>query len=168
MASGCRRSPRLANKTQTNSALVLLLADLITTARARVNQLPRHYAEFRILDALLTHAPTAEGVEVIARDIIAASEEEDGLVQLAGLYKTGLLLPSEYLSSYPGNVIQHSVLSGLSTVRGGGNTPLVSFHPSRDSDIQSEAEAIDLELAKRDRAKLQKYVSQLILLFTRV
>ena len=40
---------------------------------------------------------TTEGMEVIATDIIAASEEEDGLVQLAKFYMTGLILPSEPL-----------------------------------------------------------------------
>jgi len=34
-------------------------------------------------------------MEVIATDIIAASEEEDGLVQLARFYMTGLILPRE-------------------------------------------------------------------------
>jgi hypothetical protein len=39
-----------------------------------------------LLKALLNHAPTTGGgggVDVIAKDIIEASEEEDGLVQLA-------------------------------------------------------------------------------------
>jgi hypothetical protein len=34
-------------------------------------------------------------VEVIARDIVEVSEEEDGLKQLAKFYTTGLILPSE-------------------------------------------------------------------------
>lgn len=51
--------------------------------------------EFRLLNALLTHAPTAEGVDVIATDIITASSEPDGLKQLAEFYETCLLLPSK-------------------------------------------------------------------------
>jgi hypothetical protein len=49
----------------------------------------------RLLKALLKYAPTAEGMLVIATDIIAASEEENGLVLLAKFYMTGLILPSE-------------------------------------------------------------------------
>jgi len=48
-----------------------------------------------LLKALLKYAPTAEGMLVIATDIIAASEEENGLAQLAQFYTTGLILPSE-------------------------------------------------------------------------
>jgi hypothetical protein len=51
--------------------------------------------KFRLLNALLTHALTAEGVDVIATDIITASSEPDGLKQLAKFYETGLLLPSK-------------------------------------------------------------------------
>ena len=45
-------------------------------------------------------------------------------------------------------------------VKGGGRTPQVSFHPSRDQQIQVEANEIaaDLETAKRDPTTLKKYV----------
>jgi hypothetical protein len=45
-------------------------------------------------------------------------------------------------------------------VKAGGRTPQVSFHPSRDQEIESEANAIaaDLEIAKRDPGTLKKYV----------
>ena len=45
-------------------------------------------------------------------------------------------------------------------VKAGGRTPQVSFHPSRDQQIQVEANEIaaDLEHAKRDPATLKKYV----------
>jgi hypothetical protein len=64
-------------------------------AKEALDQLPREGFEFRILDAFLTHAPTTEGVEVIASDIVEASKQEGGLVRLANFYKDGLLLPSE-------------------------------------------------------------------------
>jgi hypothetical protein len=51
--------------------------------------------DIRLLKALLKHAPTAEGIWVIATDIITASAQEGGLALLAKLYTTGLLLPSE-------------------------------------------------------------------------
>jgi hypothetical protein len=46
-------------------------------------------------------------------------------------------------------------------VKGGGQTPQVSFHPSRDIEIKSTADdiAVDLEAAKRDQALLKQYVS---------
>jgi len=91
----------------------------------------------RLLKALLTHAPTTEGMLVIATDIIAASEEEDGLALLAKFYTTGLILP----------------------MKANGQTPQVSFHPSRDVIIKSTAEGIaaDLETAKRDKTTLKRY-----------
>ena len=49
----------------------------------------------RLLNALLTHAPTLKGASVIATDIIAASASLDGPGQLAEFYITGLLLPSK-------------------------------------------------------------------------
>ena len=67
----------------------------VTIAQEKLEALPSNDVNHRLLKALLEHAPTTEGVEVIARDIIAASEEEDGLVQLARFYTTGLILPSE-------------------------------------------------------------------------
>jgi len=54
----------------------------VTIAQERLNALPSNNVNHRLLKALLEHAPTTEGVEVVATDIIAASEEEDGLVQL--------------------------------------------------------------------------------------
>ena len=50
---------------------------------------------FRLLDALLTHSPTVEGLGVIAAHIVAGSAEPDGLNQLAEFYTTRLLLPSK-------------------------------------------------------------------------
>jgi hypothetical protein len=49
---------------------------------------------------------------------------------------------------------------GFLSVKAGGQTPQVSFHPSRDMNIQSEADdvAVDLESAKRDNKLLKKYV----------
>jgi hypothetical protein len=72
----------------------------VSTARAKLQGLARDSIEFRLLDALLTHAPTIEGLHVIAADIIAASAELDGLERLAEFYKTGLLLPSKPPISY--------------------------------------------------------------------
>ena len=45
-------------------------------------------------------------------------------------------------------------------MKAGGRTPQVSFHPSRDQEIETEANAYaaDLEIAKRDPATLKKYV----------
>jgi hypothetical protein len=47
-----------------------------------------------------------------------------------------------------------------SIVKAGVQTPQVSFHPSRDPEIQTEANAIavDPETAKRDQKMLKKYV----------
>jgi hypothetical protein len=46
-------------------------------------------------------------------------------------------------------------------VKAGGQTPLVSFRPSRDAEIQGQIEeiAVDLEAAKRDKRLLKAYVS---------
>lgn len=106
-------------------------------ARTKLQALANNSIEFRLLNALLTHAPTIGGRDVIATDIVAASVEPHGLEELAQFYKTGLLLP----------------------MRAGGKTPQVSFHPSRDPEIQTEANAItvDLETAKRDQKMLKKY-----------
>jgi hypothetical protein len=73
-------------------------------ARAKLQDLPADDIEFRLLDALLTNAPTPEGVAVIAADIISASEEPNGLTQLATFYKTGLLLPSKSSSVSEGSI----------------------------------------------------------------
>jgi hypothetical protein len=65
----------------------------------------------RLLEALLKYAPTAEGMLVIATDIIAASEEENGLALLAQFYTTGLILPSE--SSCNGDRSVNRCLTGV-------------------------------------------------------
>ena len=49
-----------------------------------------------LLKALLKHAPTAEGILTIATDIIAASEQEDGLALLAMFYTT--FTPAQWIS----------------------------------------------------------------------
>lgn len=67
----------------------------VETARAKLQILAKDSIEFRLLDALLTHAPTLEGSGVIATDIVAVSAEPDGLNQLAEFYKKGFLLPSK-------------------------------------------------------------------------
>jgi hypothetical protein len=71
-------------------------------AHAKLESLAKDSIPFRLLNALLTHAPTVEGVGVIASDIIAASAEPGGLDRLAEFYKTGLLLPSRLLISNSG------------------------------------------------------------------
>ncbi|KAF8228325.1 hypothetical protein L208DRAFT_1292181 [Tricholoma matsutake] len=113
------------------------MSDVEAAARAKLQSLRKDSIAFCLLNALLANAPTVEGVEVIATDIIDASEQSDGLDQLAEFYKTGLLLP----------------------MKAGGRTPQVSFHPSRDPEIKSEANAIaiDLETTKRDPTTLKKY-----------
>jgi hypothetical protein len=72
---------------------------------AKLNDLPSQDVNCRLLKALLEYAPTAEGKEVIASDIIAASEEEDGLMHLARFYTTGLILPREPPFYNDGSVI---------------------------------------------------------------
>jgi hypothetical protein len=72
-------------------------AQFIEEARAQLNGLPQESQTFRLLDALLSHAPTPQGKSVIATDIIAASEEADGFQQLEKFYITGLLLPCRSL-----------------------------------------------------------------------
>ncbi|KIJ97904.1 hypothetical protein K443DRAFT_9560 [Laccaria amethystina LaAM-08-1] len=103
----------------------------VVIADGKLKDLPSKDVNRRLLKALLEYAPTTEGKEVIASDIIAASEEEDGLTQLARFYTTGLILP----------------------LKGGGRTPQVSFHSSQDIEIKSTADdiAVDLEAAKRDQ-----------------
>lgn len=138
-----RRSSRLNSHSQSTGASSALSTGPPTStstaevAHAKLESLAKDSISFRLLNALLTHAPTVEGVGVIVADIIAASAEPGDLVQLAEFYKTGLLLP----------------------MKAGGRTPQVSFHPSRDQEIESEANAIaaDLEIAKRDPATLKKY-----------
>jgi hypothetical protein len=61
--------------------------------------------ELRLLDALLTCAPTAKGVDIIAMDIITASAQPDGLGQLTDFYITGLLLPSKPSMALPFNIM---------------------------------------------------------------
>jgi len=69
----------------------------ITDAREKLQVLARDSIAFRLLDVLLTRAPTEEGSDVIARDIIDASTEPDGFDQLAQFYTIGLLfLPSKF------------------------------------------------------------------------
>jgi hypothetical protein len=77
----------------------------VTIAQDKLKALLSDDVNRRLLQALLMHAPTNEGVETIATDIIAASEEEDGLVQLARFYTTGLILPSEPPFDIGGSVI---------------------------------------------------------------
>jgi hypothetical protein len=78
----------------------------VVIAEGKLKALPSNDVNHRLLKALLEHAPTAEGVEVIAGDIIAASEEEeDGLVQLARFYTTGLIIPREPPFDSNGSVI---------------------------------------------------------------
>lgn len=69
-------------------------------ARLKLQSLPKDGINFRILDALLEHAPTAKGVSVIVNHIITASEEPDGLNQLANFYITELLIPSTLPFAY--------------------------------------------------------------------
>jgi hypothetical protein len=77
----------------------------VTIAQDKLKALPSDDVNHRLLQVLLKYAPTTEGVEVIATDIIAVSEEEDGLVQLAEFYTTGLILPSEPPFDINGSVI---------------------------------------------------------------
>lgn len=70
----------------------------VEVARAKLESLEKDSISFRLLEALLKHAPTVEGANVIITDIIAASAEPNGLDQLAEFYKTGrLLIPSKLL-----------------------------------------------------------------------
>jgi len=81
----------------------------VEAAREKLQVLAKHSIAFRLLDAFLTHAPTIEGVDVIAGDILAASTQPDGFEQLADLYKINFLLPSTFpvmtdrypLNAYP-------------------------------------------------------------------
>ena len=70
------------------------MSDVEAAARAKLQSLRKDSITFCLLNALLANAPTVEGVEVVATDIIDASEQSDGLDQLAEFYKIGLLLPS--------------------------------------------------------------------------
>ena len=67
----------------------------VAIAQDKLKALPSDDVNHRLLKALLTCAPTIEGEEIIASDIIDASEQKDGLAQLAEFYITGLILPSE-------------------------------------------------------------------------
>ena len=69
-------------------------------ARIQLESLDKNSQTFRLLDAFLTHAPTAEGVDVIASDIVTASAVQGGLDELAEFYTTGLILPSKFQSSH--------------------------------------------------------------------
>ena len=77
----------------------------VTIAQEKLKALPSNDVNHHLLNFLLEHALTTEGVEVIATDIIAVSEEEDSLVQLARFYTTGLILPSEPPFDINGSVI---------------------------------------------------------------
>ena len=79
----------------------------VTIALEKLKALPKDHVDHRLLKALLNHAPTAEGIQVIATDIITASEEKNGLAQLARFYMTGLILPSVPLFDSHGSC--HSV-----------------------------------------------------------
>jgi len=72
--------------------------------------------------------------------------------QLTMFYKTRLLLPSD--------VPLCSQSIWLVNRKAGGQTPQVSFHPLRDFEIQSEAEAVavDLDTSKTNPSALKKYV----------
>ena len=74
---------------QSNASSQVMIAD------RKINDLPSKDVNCRLLRALLKYAPTVEGKQVIASDIIVASEEENGLMQLARFYTTGLILPRE-------------------------------------------------------------------------
>ena len=68
----------------------------VMIADRKINDLPSKDVNCRLLRALLEYAPTVEGKQVIASDIVVASEEEEnGLMQLARFYTTGLILPRE-------------------------------------------------------------------------
>jgi hypothetical protein len=79
---------------------------LAANAQEELKALPSNDVNHRLLKALLDHAPTIEGVEVIATDIIEASKKKDGLVNLARFYTTGLILPSEPPFDIDGSVIR--------------------------------------------------------------
>jgi hypothetical protein len=72
------------------------MEETVALAQEKLQVLAPDTLEFRVLDALLAHAPTAQGVLVIANDIIDASTQQNGFVQLANFYTSGLILPSEY------------------------------------------------------------------------
>jgi hypothetical protein len=65
------------------------------TAREKLQGFSEDSIDFRLLDALLTHALTALGADVVARHIIDVSAASDGLSQLAKFYIIGLPLPSK-------------------------------------------------------------------------
>jgi hypothetical protein len=69
-------------------------------ARAKLESLEKNSISFRLLDSLLTHAPTVEGLNIIISDIITASAETNGLDQLAEFYITGLFMPSNLYIFY--------------------------------------------------------------------
>jgi hypothetical protein len=85
-----KKQAQLSETTGATSSWGTPSSTTVSTARAKLQGLARDSIEFRLLDALLTHAPTIEGLDVIATDIIAASAELDGLEWLAEFYKTGL------------------------------------------------------------------------------
>ena len=110
----------------------------------------------RFLNAL-THAPTETGLEVIAMDIITASEQPHGLKALADFYKVGLLLPSKPPSVR--NLLYILINMARQSEGWWADTTPVLLHPCRDPGVVYEADAIavDLELAKRDGQTLKKY-----------
>jgi len=61
-------------------------------AREKLQSLARDGLAFRLLDALLTHAPTEVFVDAIVGDIIAAASSQPGS---RTSLKTSLLLPSK-------------------------------------------------------------------------
>ena len=83
----------------------------VEVTRAKLESLEKDSISFRLLEALLKHAPTVEGANVIITDIIAASAEPNGLDQLAEFYKTNI----KQVYSYPVNFWLLSVvaLTGL-------------------------------------------------------
>ena len=56
---------------QSNASSQVMIAD------GKINDLPSKDVNCRLLRALLEYAPTVEGKQVIASDIIVASEEEN-------------------------------------------------------------------------------------------
>ena len=68
---------------------------VVKAAQENLNVLDKETNDFRLLSALLAHAPTVEGLRVIAEDINDASGQPNGLAYLAEFYRTGLFLPSE-------------------------------------------------------------------------
>ena len=61
--STLRRSERLAGKQPATSSPTAKVT--VTVARVKLESLEKDSISFRLLDALLTHAPTVEGLNII-------------------------------------------------------------------------------------------------------